>query len=105
LWAQVPHYVAAMPYPAASVALLEGLSAIAGTHVESPTLRQEMQSTRERIDSLISENDDHVRMVRQLESATDSEETTEAGTGLGAGPLPSGDELAAELERFLREQD
>jgi proteasome assembly chaperone (PAC2) family protein len=105
LWAQVPHYVAAMPYPAASVALLEGLSAIAGTHVESPTLRQEMQSTRERIDSLISENDDHVRMVRQLESAMDSEETTEAGTGLGAGPLPSGDELAAELERFLREQD
>jgi proteasome assembly chaperone (PAC2) family protein len=105
LWAQVPHYVAAMPYPAASVALLEGLAAIAGTHVESPTLRQEMQSTRERIDSLISENDDHVRMVRQLESAMDSEETTEAGTGLGTGPLPSGDELAAELERFLREQD
>ena len=36
VWARVPHYVAAMPYPAASVALLEGLSAIAGTHVESP---------------------------------------------------------------------
>jgi hypothetical protein len=44
-------------------------------------------------------------MVEQLEAAVDSEHGPEAGTGLGAGPLPSGDELAAELERYLREQD
>src|SRR5258708_31857500 len=105
LWAQVPHYVAAMPYPAASMALLEGLATVAGVHVDSPTLRQEMHATRERIDSLIGENDEHVRMVRQLETPADSERAPEAGTGLGAGPLPSGDELAAELERFPREQD
>jgi proteasome assembly chaperone (PAC2) family protein len=105
LWAQVPHYVAAMPYPAASVALLEGLGDIAGVRVDSPTLRQEMETTRERIDMLIGENDEHVRMVQQLEAAADSEHSPEAGTGLGAGPLPSGDELAAELERYLREQD
>jgi proteasome assembly chaperone (PAC2) family protein len=105
LWAQVPHYVAAMPYPAASVALLEGLTAVAGLHVDSPTLRQEMNGTRERIDSLIGQNDEHLRMVQQLEAAVDSELAPGAGTGLGTGPLPSGDELAAELERFLREQD
>ncbi|MEY2431605.1 MAG: hypothetical protein QOC92_1330 [Acidimicrobiaceae bacterium] len=105
LWAQVPHYVAAMPYPAASVALLEGLADVAGVRVDSPALRQEMETTRERIDMLIGENDEHVRMVQQLESAVDSEHSPEAGTGLGAGPLPSGDELAAELERYLREQD
>ncbi|MEY2459986.1 MAG: hypothetical protein QOG30_1816, partial [Acidimicrobiaceae bacterium] len=46
-----------------------------------------------------------LRMVQQLEAAADSELAPGAGTGLGAGPLPSGDELAAELERFLREQD
>ena len=104
LWAQVPHYVAAMPYPAASVALLEGLSSVAGVRIDSPALRQEMNNTRQRIDALIAENDDHVRMVQQLETAVDAEGST-AGTGLGAGPLPSGDELAAELERFLRDQD
>ena len=104
LWAQVPHYVAAMPYPAASVALLDGLSSIAGVRIDSPALRQEMDATRHRIDALIAENDDHVRMVQQLESTADTEPTT-AETGLAAGPLPSGDELAAELERFLRDQD
>jgi proteasome assembly chaperone (PAC2) family protein len=105
LWAQVPHYVAAMPYPAASMALLEGLAAVAGIRIDSPTLRQEMNGTRERIDSLIGQNDEHLRMVQQLEAAVDSELAPETGTGLGAGPLPSGDELAAELERFLRDQD
>jgi proteasome assembly chaperone (PAC2) family protein len=105
LWAQVPHYVAAMPYPAASMALLEGLAAVAGIQIDSPTLRQEMDGTRERIDSLIGQNDEHLRMVQQLEAAVDSELSPGAGTGLGAGPLPSGDELAAELERFLRDQD
>jgi len=103
LWAQVPHYVAAMPYPAASLALLEGLATVAGVHIDSPALRQEVDSTRLRIDSLIGENDEHGRMVQQLEAAVDSE--TAPQTGFTGGPLPSGDELAAELERYLRDQD
>jgi predicted ATP-grasp superfamily ATP-dependent carboligase len=103
LWAQVPHYVAAMPYPAASVALLDGLATVAGVHVDSPALRQEVDSTRQRIDSLIGENEEHGRMVQQLEAAVDSE--TSPQTGFTGGPLPSGDELAAELERYLRDQD
>jgi hypothetical protein len=93
-----------MPYPAASVTLLEGLAAVADVRIDSPALRQEMAATRQRIDALIAENDDHLRMVQQLETAVDAEGTT-TGTGLGAGPLPSGDELAAELERYLRDQD
>src|SRR5204863_2703898 len=56
LWAQVPHYVAAMPYPAASVALLDGLASVAGVRIDSPALCQEMDSTRQRIDALIAEN-------------------------------------------------
>src|SRR4051795_9844880 len=96
LWAQVPHYVAAMPYPAASVALLEGLATVAGIDVDSPALREEVESTRTRIDSLIGQNDEHVQMVRQLEAANDSDRTREAETALDADALPSGDELAAE---------
>jgi hypothetical protein len=41
-------------------------------------------------------------MLRQLERAYD--EATEESLGLGQTAIPSGDELAAELERYLREQ-
>src|SRR4051794_27681227 len=103
LWAQVPHYVAAMPYPAASIALLEGLATVAGVEADSPALRQEMVATRERIDSLIAQNDEHSQMVSQLEAVADADRGS--GIELDAGSLPSGEELAAELERYLREQD
>ncbi len=103
LWAQVPHYVAAMPYPAASVALIEGLGMMAGLELDNATLRTEANATRHRVDALVNENDEHRQMVRQLEASVDAEqESTDAA--LGGGPLPSGDELAAELERFLRDQ-
>ena len=39
LWARVPHYAAAMPYPAAAAALLEGLSRMAGIEVDVATLQ------------------------------------------------------------------
>ncbi len=35
LWARVPHYVSAMPYPEASAALIEGLCAVTGTVLDS----------------------------------------------------------------------
>lgn len=106
LWAQVPHYLAAMPYPAASVALLDGLASVAGLRVDNAALRGEADATRERVDALVNQNDEHQQMVRQLEASVDAEQEQQqqAATGLGAGPLPSGDELAAELERFLRDQ-
>jgi predicted ATP-grasp superfamily ATP-dependent carboligase len=103
LWAQVPHYLAAMPYPPASVALLDGLGTIAGLHVGNETLRTEAEATRTRVDALVNENEEHKEMVHQLEVSVDAEQEP-TDTALGVGPLPSGDELAAELERFLRDQ-
>jgi proteasome assembly chaperone (PAC2) family protein len=103
LWAQVPHYLAAMPYPAASVALLDGLGDVAGLRVGNDTLRGEADATRQRVDALVNENDEHKQMVAQLEASVDAEQES-TNTALGVGPLPSGDELAAELERFLRDQ-
>jgi proteasome assembly chaperone (PAC2) family protein len=103
LWAQVPHYLAAMPYPASSVALLDGLGSIAGLQVANDALRSEADATRERVDALVNENEEHKEMVRQLEASVDAEQES-SNTGLGLGSLPSGDELAAELERFLRDQ-
>jgi proteasome assembly chaperone (PAC2) family protein len=98
LWAQVPHYVAAMPYPAASLALLQGTNRIAGLDLPIADLPERADASRARIDELIAQNPEHAAMLEQLESQADQEATS---TQLSA---TSGDELAAELERFLREQ-
>lgn len=95
-WAQVPHYTAAMPYPAASLALLNGLAELTGLSLDVGSLPDESARTSERIEELIRGNDEHAAMVHALEMQADSATPSE--------PLPSGDELAAELERFLRDQ-
>jgi hypothetical protein len=99
LWARVPHYVSAMPYPEASAALIEGLSAVTGTVLDSSLLRAAGEASRHQVDELIGANPDHLEMVRRLEEALDSEEGNPMGFDTH---VPSGDEIAAELERFLR---
>jgi predicted ATP-grasp superfamily ATP-dependent carboligase len=98
LWAQVPHYVAAMPYPAASLALLEGANRVAGLALPTGNLAEHAKRTRARIDELLAQNPEHLGMLRQLEEQADQISTA---VQLQA---TSGDQLAAELERFLREQ-
>lgn len=97
IWAQVPHYVATMPYPAASAALLDALFDVTGLRFEMAALRSEAESVRARIDALIRANPEHMAMVRRLEEAHDT-------FTMGTGDLPSGDEIAQELQRFLSEQ-
>ncbi len=104
LWAQVPHYVSNVPYPAASVALLDGLQDVAGVVVSAVSVRNEAVAHRARLDELVAASTDHMTMVRQLEAAYDAEAAEMPSTGEPFGPLPSGDELAAELERYLRDQ-
>lgn len=97
LWARVPHYIAAMPYAPASVALVDGLNAIAGLDLAVDELREAAEQSRRRIDELVSQNDEHQALVSQLEAQADAE-------AMQSDEIPSGDELAAELERFLRQQ-
>jgi predicted ATP-grasp superfamily ATP-dependent carboligase len=99
IWARVPHYVSAMPYPAASAALLDGLHEVAGIAVRSDDLRAAAALTSERIDTLVANSDEHRNMVAQLERQDD-----EAEAQMELRNLPTGDEIAAELERFLREE-
>jgi len=99
LWARVPHYAATMPYPAASAALIEGLAAVAGLDLDAQDLRAAAALTGTRIDQAIATNAEHAEMVRQLEASLDA---SESEPPIDPRNLPSGDELAAELERFLR---
>jgi proteasome assembly chaperone (PAC2) family protein len=99
LWARVPHYASAMPYPEASAVLLEGLTGLTGIEVDTDELRRAAAATRERLDELIANSEEHSTLVQQLEEQADAEAERPFGT------IPSGDELAAELERFLREEN
>lgn len=106
VWAQVPHYVSGMSFPAASLALLEGLREATGVVTDSALLRAESVTIRQRIDRLVAENDDHGRMVGQLEQIYDASDDTVPVEGGGPSlEMRSGDELAAELEAYLRDQD
>ncbi|MHB8439958.1 MAG: proteasome assembly chaperone family protein [Acidimicrobiales bacterium] len=98
LWARVPHYVAGMSFPAASAALLEGFAAISGTSVDATGLHTAADESRQQVDELIAKSVEHSALVGQLERNIDSTE----GNPLDVGQLPTGDELAAELERYLR---
>ncbi len=104
IWVQVPHYVSAMSYPGASVALLDGLREVTGISIGAGDLARESDIQRARIDQLVAGNDEHGSMVRTLEAAFDAL-VGDDGTTMGAAELPSGDDIAAEFERFLRDQD
>ena len=111
LWVQVPHYVASMAYPAATVALIEALNEHADVLIDGAELRQDALGHRQRLDRLVDANDEHRAMVAQLERIFDADQSADGGPAvagglgeMGHGPLPSADELAGEIERFLRQQ-
>ncbi len=101
LWARVPHYVAGMPFPEASAALIEGLAASPVCRWTPSALRRAADSSRRQVDQLIADNAEHQAMVRKLEESIDASE----GNAMGVDAMPSGDEIAAELERFLRGEE
>jgi predicted ATP-grasp superfamily ATP-dependent carboligase len=105
LWAQIPHYLVTppgtLPYPAGSLALVEALGRVGGLSLPVGDLPSQAVATRARLDELIANNPEHQAMLHQLEAAYEEQATPER---IEPSDLPTGDELAAELERFLREQ-
>ena len=74
--------------------------------IDAAQIRQEALIQRGRLDKLVADNAEHVQMLVRLEELYDS--TGGPGDADAGGPileLRSGDELAAELEQFLRDQD
>lgn len=99
LWARVPHYVAAMPFAPAALALVEGLSSISGLVFGTDGLTRSAEEARRQVDELIAQSPDHEAMVRKMEEQLDTEGEVLLDI---EGDLPSGDEIASELERYLR---
>ncbi|WP_419928002.1 proteasome assembly chaperone family protein [Candidatus Poriferisocius sp.] len=99
VWAQVPHYASGSPFPAATAALFQGLRAVAELRFDPAPLIAEGLEVSRRLDTMIAQNSSHKRLLGQLENAYD------ASMGEQSEEIPTGDELAEELERFLRDQD
>ncbi|MCA1671373.1 MAG: PAC2 family protein, partial [Actinobacteria bacterium] len=96
LWAPVPHYVAGSSNPKATQALVERLAELLELPISTGALAQAAGAWEGRVNELVASDPDVTAYVRQLEER-DANQVEER-------ELPSGEMLAAELERFLREQ-
>ena len=101
----VPQYLVQAELPDAAVALLEAVGAATGLVFPDGALREAGVRTRVQIDAQVERSEEVAAVVRGLEEQYDAF-VRGRGTDLLADPdaeLPSGDELGAELERFLAE--
>jgi len=109
LAAQVPHYVSRSPYPAASVRILEAITAATGLVLPTGELRERADRIAEDIATQVAAGDDELRaIITSLGAQFDAI----AGSGSRpnllaeqAGEIPTADELARQFEAFLAEQD
>jgi predicted ATP-grasp superfamily ATP-dependent carboligase len=97
LWAAVPHYVSLTPSPRGAVALCERLGSLLGVEVDVDELEEAARSYEEQVSEAVASDEETAGYVEELERRADQLEE--------ASELPSGDALAAELTRFLRERD
>jgi proteasome assembly chaperone (PAC2) family protein len=98
LWAAIPHYVAAVPNPKAALALLRRLEGLVGVALEASGLEEETESYENQVTTAVEQNPEIAEMVERLEA-----EQAEA-FGEDGEDVPSGESLARDFERFLRQQ-
>jgi hypothetical protein len=104
--AHVPHYLAQATYPAASELLLDSVSQTTGLALPTGELREAAKLVRDDVDKQIADDEQASRLVSSLEAQYDAFLRGRENNLLAedSGPLPTADELGAELERFLAEQ-
>lgn len=103
----VPHYLAQTEFPAAAEALLDSVSRATGLALPTAALREAAQEVRAQVDTQVAESEEAQAVVSGLEQQYDAVVSARGREGLLAAegaPLPTAEELGAELERFLAEQ-
>ncbi len=98
LWAAVPHYIAATPNPKAALALVRKLEGLVGVAVNAAELESAAGDYERQVNLAVQSDPDVQAFVERLEQAAGEEAEEEPG------PLPSGDTIARDLQRFLRQQ-
>jgi proteasome assembly chaperone (PAC2) family protein len=97
LWAAVPHYIAAAPNPKAALALVRKLEGLVGVAVNASELESAAADYDRQVNLAVQSDPDVQAFVERLEQAA-SEDADEPGS------LPSGDTIARDLQRFLRQR-
>jgi predicted ATP-grasp superfamily ATP-dependent carboligase len=106
--AHVPHYLAQAEYPPAAIALLNGVTAATGLAFRTGELDEAAGRAKKQIDEQVAASDEIAEAVRGLEARYDAVAEANTSSLPLAGPdarMPDGDEIAAEFERFLSEQE
>ncbi|GAB2454805.1 PAC2 family protein [Nocardioides hungaricus] len=106
--AHVPHYLAQLDYPAAAAALLEQVEIAGRLTIDLSGLRAEAEDREAEVARYLAANAEVAEVVTALERQYDAfERAEESGSSLLARdqPLPTGEELGKEFERFLRGLD
>jgi predicted ATP-grasp superfamily ATP-dependent carboligase len=99
LWASVPHYVAAAPNPKAALALVRKLESLVGVSVDAEELERSASDYERQVSLAVQSDPDVQAFVERLERAAAEEEEE-----IGPQDLPSGDVIAREFQRFLRQR-
>jgi predicted ATP-grasp superfamily ATP-dependent carboligase len=97
LWAAVPHYASLAASPKAAIALCSRLSGLLGAPIDISELERAAEAYERQVSEAVAQDDETESYVRELERRRDA-----LGDELD---VPSGDTLAAELTRFLREHE
>lgn len=98
LWAAVPHYAAAVPNPKAGLALLRRMEGIVGIAVEAAELEEAAASFEQQVTQAVEANPEIKEMVERLEEQQDQV------AGFSQQDVPSGDAIAQDFQRFLRQR-
>jgi predicted ATP-grasp superfamily ATP-dependent carboligase len=98
LWAAVPHYIAAAPNPKAALTLVRKLEGLVGVAVDASELETAAADYERQVNAAVQSDPDVQAFVERLEQAASTEPSEDSG------PLPSGDSIARDLQRFLRQR-
>ena len=101
LWASVPHYVAAAPNPKAALALVRKLESLLGVAVDATELESAAVEYERQVSLAVQSDPDVQAFVERLEAAAEEDAADEMPD---PRDLPSGDVLAREFQRFLRQR-
>lgn len=108
----VPHYLVNAEYPRAALRLLEEVAHSTGLSIPLDALVRKADEADVALDAQVAENSENVEAIALLEAQYDAlvglprgGSTAADGTTHDGGPLPSGEEIAAQFEQFLRDLD
>lgn len=103
----VPHYLSGNEYPDALLTVLDGIMSATGLIFATEEVRESAKDFRRQVDSQIADNEDSGEMLRGLEQRYDSymqDQLPRSPLVADDGSIPTAEQLANELERFLAQR-